>query len=194
MNIVKQVQFVLHKTIGNEKLYFQTQDDIILDNSKKLLSKYSSYDNSLDDNSLDHDSIDYDSLDDDDSIDNSEIVENIISFMPMEVTRTKIKNINDINKKNIIKEKEVSQWLIFIKTAKHHYDLAGIPYDWISNDGKVKIHKKARDLYLKKYEKKQKEILEIKKIYQKAQFEINIEKLRSMKIPNHDPIITQKKN
>lgn len=194
MNIVKQVQFVLHKTIGNEKLYFQTQDDIILDNSKKLLSKYSSYDNSLDDNSLDHDSIDYDSLDDDDSIDNSEIVENIISFMPMEVTRTKIKNINDINKKNIIKEREVSQWLIFIKTAKHHYDLAGIPYDWISNDGKVKIHKKARDLYLKKYEKKQKEILEIKKIYQKAQFEINIEKLRSMKIPNHDPIITQKKN
>lgn len=193
MNIVKQVQFVLHKTIGNEKLYFQTQDDIILDNSKKLLSKYSSYDNSLDDNSLDYDSIDDDSLDDD-SIDNSEIVENIISFMPMEVTRTKIKNINDINKKNIIKEKEVSQWLIFIKTAKHHYDLAGIPYDWISNDGKVKIHKKARDLYLKKYEKKQKEILEIKKIYQKAQFEINIEKLRSMKIPNHDPIITQKKN
>lgn len=193
MNIVKQVQFVLHKTIGNEKLYFQTQDDIILDNSKKLLSKYSSYDNSLDDNSLDYDSIDDDSLDDD-SIDNSEIVENIISFMPMEVTRTKIKNINDINKKNIIKEKEVSQWLIFIKTAKHHFDLAGIPYDWISNDGKVKIHKKARDLYLKKYEKKQKEILEIKKIYQKAQFEINIEKLRSMKIPNHDPIITQKKN
>ena len=190
----KNIAFYFHQKIGNEEIYFQTPDDINIANANKLLSKYKSYDDSIDDNSLDDDSIDYDSLDDD-SIDNNEIVENIFSFMPMEITKTKLKNINDIKKINKIKQKEVSEWVRCIKDAKHHYDLAGIPYDWISNDGKVKIHKKANVLYLKNYENKQKERQEIKEIYKefftdeltKKQLEI----LKSLNVPTHYPSTSQ---
>jgi hypothetical protein len=215
MGILKKIQFFYHKTTGNEEKYFQTQDDIILDNAKKLLSKYSLYDNSLDNNSLDDNSLD------DNSLDNSEIIKDIYSFMPMEVLKTKLfketyiiqqlnnklknssfkdqKEKSNIEKKiNYIeliiikrKGKEVNKWLRCIKSAKHQYDLEGIPYDWISNDGKVKIHKKARDLYIYNYE-------HTKNIHSAADLLILAEMNKEMdKIfpqpPKHDPIISQKK-
>lgn len=192
----KNIAFYFHQKIGNEEIYFQTPDDINIANANKLLSIYKSYDDSIDDDSpdddsIDDDSIDYDSLDDD-PIDNNEIVENIFSFMPMEITKTKLKNINDIKKINKIKQREVFEWSNCIKKAKHHYHLAGIPYKWISNDGKVKIHKKARDLYLEKYEKEQKERQEIKEIYKEFTDELtkeSLEKLKSLNVPTNYPIL-----
>ena len=184
----KNIVFYFHQKIGNEEIYFQTSDDINLARANKLLSKYEVYDDdSIDDNSLDNNSIDDNSLEDD-SIDNCEIVENIISFMPMEVTKTKLKNINNKDKIKKIKQREVSEWLKCIKDAKHHYDLAGIPYDWISNDGKVKIHKKARNLYLDRYEMIEKRKKDVNEIYQEVQYEITKEnflnQLKELKVPN----------
>lgn len=157
---------VLYKC-RNEKDYFRTYDKIKLDNAHKLL-------NSIPKN------LSLDAQNDNETIyhfedNNTEIVTNRFYLMP-----NKKKVLLRIKNNDRKAFKLVESWLKKLKLAKYFFNLDGVPYDWISNSGKLNIHRKARDTYLQEYE----ENLKAEKLIQDTKKCLTLEKLKKIKIPS----------
>lgn len=137
-----------------ENKYFMTHDMSILHSADKLLKnipkEISLYDQD-DSEIIDH-------INDN----NTEIVTNKLYLMPDK--KNILLGIKNNDKKSV---KFFESWLIKLKLAKHYFNLDGVPYDWISNRGKLTIHRKALDLYLKNESRK----LEVNNLLRQIQSE-----------------------
>ena len=164
--VLKKIRFRCSQLFGNEKEYFITNQDRILGNARKLVtntSKKTLYYDIFDDEIIDEELIEEELIEDEDE---DFIVDKLYA------------------RPSNCKE---SNWYFYLKRAKYSFGLSDIPYDWISHSGKIKIHHKARYLYLKKYEEKKK----VNEIIEEVQDEINIEELRNLKVPTYDPRTSQ---
>ena len=150
-NLGKKSIYIIKKNLGIENNYFKTDEEILIDEYNQLMKKFSTYQCAI-----------------------------------YEESDTEINTDNQINKIEIVSSKtylkpknlKLDNWLIRLKIAKYSFNLQGIPYDWIPNYGKHKIHIKALYSYLCSVERK----IEKQRL-------VNYYELEVLKPPTTPPII-----
>lgn len=117
----KQISFLTRKIIfGDDLNEYKTDNDLLMEKTEKVLEiarkLLKDYDLTIPDD------------------------EKESSIKPVENNFTPTVN-NELYLKP--KKMKISEWLNILKAAKYSSGLEGIPYRWIDNRGKIKIHNKA---------------------------------------------------
>ena len=161
-NIGNKLSYIWTKRLGNEKNYFMSHQQKILNDAHKLISNMPKNQYYIDINSDTEFDINIAISDTSDIYDKNEVL-NILYLAP--------------------KNYPLYKWLIKLKIAKYFFNLEGVPYDWISNYGKLKIHHMAYYLYLKEYERNK----NVNKILSEVEKDLAVSELKKLVIPKYDP-------
>lgn len=159
-NIRNRFNYILSKSIGNDKKYFISREEKLLNEMIKIFNHIPK-DQFIIFNEMDND---FD-IDTDNNFDNKDAF-NLLYLAP--------------------KNYPLCKWLLKLKIAKYYFNLEGVPYNSISNYGKMKIHLMAHQYYLKELDTK-KEADEILKEATKDVFLPKLKKLEKLVIPTHLP-------
>ena len=143
-NLPKQISFLTRKRIfGDELEEYKTYDELLIEKTQKQIKKASKILKVIEQKNEQIYKVHGLKIQNNDTEKYTELVVN--NFR------------QNVSSKLYLKPKNVSsqKWFIILSAAKHSSGLKGIPYEWIENRGKLKIHRIAFQYTENKNKKKE---------------------------------------